>query len=514
MFGIHSFFEALQYQAKVDFGYLMLTIYFVAMSAVTIYCLLQFHLLYLYKKHHKHNPNIIYDKYAADDQNVPFVTVQLPMYNEMYVAERIIDYVAQQEYPKNRFQIQVLDDSTDETVEIVRKKVAELQAAGFDIEHVHRVNRQGYKAGALQEAMPRVKGEFIAIFDADFAPRVDFLRTTMTYFEDPQVGIVQTRWEHINKDYSFLTRMQALQLNVHFTVEQAGRSYGNLLLQFNGTAGVWRKKVIAEAGGWASDTLTEDLDLSFRAQIKGYKIKYLEKLESPAELPVEMNGLKGQQFRWNKGGAQNARKLLKLVWGDNSLNLTQRLHATSQLLAYGVFLWVFIAAVSSIPLAFAFQDLGISTHFLSFSVLGLFSVIGIYYTANVQAALSQATAPATFWDKVKFFGLFISFLPISMGLSLYNAVAVIEGYRGKASAFVRTPKYGVTGKQKSFIKASYVASKISWITIMEGVMALTFLGAVIGGIQTGNRAFLLFHSMLAIGFGTICYFSIKHLRFR
>jgi len=440
------------------------------------------------------------------------VTVQLPMYNEMYVAERIIDYVAAQEYPKDKFEIHILDDSTDETVEIVAAKVAELREKGFNIEHIHRVNRQGYKAGALQEAMPRAKGDFIAIFDADFTPRADFLKTTMPYFENEKVGIVQTRWEHINADYSLLTKLQALQLNVHFTVEQAGRSYGNLLLQFNGTAGLWRKKVINEAGGWQSDTLTEDLDLSFRAQILGYKIQYLEKLESPAELPVEMNGLKGQQFRWNKGGAQNARKLLHLIWKEsgNKLNLVQKLHATSQLLAYGVFLWVFIAAVSSVPLAFAFSELGISTHFLSFSVLGLFSVAGISYTANITAALNR-TVPHTVWEKLRFFGLFLSFMPISMGLSLYNAIAVIEGYRGKASAFVRTPKYGINGEQKTFQKASYVAKKISWVTIAEGVLALVFASSVVAGLLTDNTAFVLFHAMLAFGFGTICYYSIKHL---
>lgn len=512
MFGIRSLFEAFDYQAFVDFGYLMLLIYFLCMSAVTIYCLLQFHLLYLYKKYHKENPEIVYRQYSVSDETIPFVTVQLPMYNEMYVAERIIDCVAEQEYPKDKFEIHVLDDSTDETVHIVAQKVAELKAKGFNIEHIHRVNRQGYKAGALQEAMPRANGDFIAIFDADFTPRPDFLRTTMPYFENEKVGIVQTRWEHINADYSLLTRLQALQLNVHFTVEQAGRSYGNLLLQFNGTAGVWRKKVINEAGGWQSDTLTEDLDLSFRAQILGYKIQYLEKLESPAELPVEMNALKGQQFRWNKGGAQNARKLLHLIWKEsgNKLNLTQKLHATSQLLAYGVFLWVFIAALSSIPLAFAFSELGISTHFLSFSVLGLFSVAGISYTANVTAALNR-TVPPTFWEKLRFFGLFLSFMPISMGLSLYNAIAVIEGYRGKASSFVRTPKYGINTKKESFKKASYVAKKISWVTIAEGFMSLIFAAAVVVGLSTGNTAFVLFHSMLSLGFGTICYYSIKHL---
>ena len=509
MYGIQSLFEALRYQAFVDFGYLMLGIYFIAMSLVTVYCLLQFHLLYLYKKHHKDNPNIKYKSFEAGDHNVPFVTVQLPMFNEMYVAERIIDEVCQQDYPRDRFEIQVLDDSTDETVEIVRKKVEYYKAQGFQIEHIHRVNRQGYKAGALQDAMPSVKGDFIAIFDADFVPRHDFLRTTIAYFDDPKVGIVQTRWEHINQDYSMLTRLQALQLNVHFTVEQAGRSYGNLLLQFNGTAGVWRKTVIAEAGGWQSDTLTEDLDLSFRAQIAGYKIVYLEKFGSPAELPVDMNGLKGQQFRWNKGGAENARKLLKLVWGTDKLNMTQKLHATSQLLAYGVFLWVFIAAVSSIPLSFAFSELGISTHFLSFSVLGLFSVAGIYYTANVQAALHR-TKPISLLDKLKFVGLFISFMPISMGLSLYNAVAVIQGYQRKSTAFIRTPKYGIAEKGEKK-KAGYTAKKVSKVTIFEGIFALTFALAVVAGYLTDNYAFMLFHSMLALGFGFIFYYSIKHL---
>ena len=513
MYGLHSLFEAFKYQAFVDFGYLMLLIYFLAMSGVTIYALLQFHLLYLYKKYHKENPKIQYKQYGANDENAPFVTVQLPMYNEMYVAERIIDYVAAQEYPKDRFEIQVLDDSTDETVGIVAAKVAEYKAKGFNIEHLHRVNRQGYKAGALQEAMPMVKGDYIAIFDADFTPRPDFLRTTMAYFEDPKVGIVQTRWEHINANHSMLTKLQALQLNVHFTVEQAGRSYGNLLLQFNGTAGVWRKAVINEAGGWASDTLTEDLDLSFRAQIMGYKIQYLEKLGSPAELPEDMNALKGQQFRWNKGGAQNVRKLMKLVWNTNKLSGVQKMHAISQLLAYGVFLWVFIAAVSSIPLAFAFEQLGISTHFLSFSVLGLFSVAAISYTATITAALNR-TAPPTFWEKVRFFGLFLSFMPISLGLSLYNAVAVIEGLRGKVSAFVRTPKYGSAEQQAVTQKAAYKARKISWVTIAEGFMALVFAAAAILGAATDNTAFLLFHSMLSFGFATICYYSVKHLRLR
>lgn len=445
--------------------------------------------------------------------DLPAVTVQLPIYNERHVVVRLLDACARFDYPPDRLQIQLLDDSTDQTTSLIQRHVEEWQRRGVNVALVHRDAREGYKAGALRDGLASATGEFIAIFDADFTPRPDFLRTTMTYFEDPKTAIVQTRWEHINADYSMLTKLQALQLNVHFTVEQAGRSYGNLLLQFNGTAGVWRKKVIDEAGGWQSDTLTEDLDLSFRAQIMGYKIQYLEKLGSPAELPVDMNALKGQQFRWNKGGAQNARKLLKLVWNTDKLSRVQKMHAISQLMAYGVFLWVFIAAVSSIPLSFAFQELGISTHFLSFSVLGLFAVAAISYTANITAALNRNNPPS-FWEKVRFFGLFLSFMPISMGLSLYNAIAVIEGLRGKVSAFVRTPKYGITGNNNSFQKASYLARKISWVTYAEGGMALIFFAAVIIGIKTGNDAFVLFHSMLAFGFATICYYSIKHLRFR
>jgi hypothetical protein len=264
--------------------------------------------------------------------------------------------------------------------------------------------------------------------------------------------------------------------------------------------------------------LTEDLDLSFRAQIAGYKIEYLEKFESPAELPVEMNGLKGQQFRWNKGGAQNAIKLLKLIWSTDKLNLTQKLHGTSQLLAYGVFLWVFVAGLSSIPLAFAFSELGISAHYLAVSVLGLFSIIGIYYTANIQAALHRNGAPATLLEKVKFFALFFSFMPISMGLSLYNAIAVIEGYSGKASSFVRTPKFGITGpqasKEGSLQRASYVASKISWVTFGELFLAILFASMVVIGYRTDNTAFMLLHSMMSAGFGFIAYYSIKHLSYK
>jgi len=272
----------------------------------------------------------------------PMVTVQLPLYNEQYVVERLIDTIAEFDYPKDRFEIHILDDSTDETLDIVKRKVEEYKAKGFQIEQILRTVRQGYKAGALKDGTVFAKGEFLAIFDADFMPKPDFLKKTVPFFQDPKVGVVQTRWEHINQNYSLITKLQALQLNVHFTVEQVGRMQGDYFLQFNGTAGVWRKSTIEDAGGWEADTLTEDLDLSIRAQMKGWKIKFLEEIGSPAELPAEMNALKSQQFRWMKGGAETARKMLPTLWKSKDLTTRQKIHATQHLFASSVFLFVFL----------------------------------------------------------------------------------------------------------------------------------------------------------------------------
>jgi len=277
---------------------------------------MQFDLLVFYKRGLKsitlnpdNNPDNEVNKLPAD-YVWPMVTVQLPLYNEQYVVERLIDTIAAFDYPKDRFEIHILDDSNDETLDIVKRKVEEYKAKGFQIEQILRPIRQGFKAGALKDGTIFAKGEFLAIFDADFMPRADFLKKTVPFFQDPKVGVVQTRWEHINQNYSLITKLQALQLNVHFTVEQVGRMQGDYFLQFNGTAGVWRKSTIDDAGGWEADTLTEDLDLSIRAQMKGWKIKFLEEIGSPAELPAEMNALKSQQFRWMKGGAETARKML------------------------------------------------------------------------------------------------------------------------------------------------------------------------------------------------------------
>lgn len=490
------------------FAYIIFFIYTFALLYITVYCLLQFHLLYHYKKK-KTRAAALLGKKDIDDTSLPVVTIQLPIFNEKYVVERLLDNITSFDYPKEKMNIQVLDDSTDETIDLTREKVAEYKRKGFDIEVFHRTDRTGYKAGALKEATPKAKGEFIAIFDADFLPRPDFLLSTLPYFADPKTGLVQTRWVHLNEDYSVLTRLQAMQLNVHFTVEQQGRSAGNCLLQFNGTAGIWRKTCITDAGGWEADTLTEDLDLSYRAQLKGWKIEYLEKFPSPAELPAEMNGLKSQQYRWMKGGAENARKLLPSVWRSD-LKLGQKIHASSHLLSSGVFIFIFLSGVFSVPLLFALHQMGWSTHYFAFFFLALLSVIAVYFVANVEASLRDQSYGKLF---VKFIFLFPVFLALSMGLSLHNTIAVLQGYRGKQSPFVRTPKFNIQTIRDSLRSKSYISKRLSWVTIMEGLLAIYFAFGVVCGLMLETDVFLLFHLMLAIGFGSIFYFSVRHLRY-
>ena len=519
-------------------AFLVLGLYTVALLYITIYCVMQFNLLYYYKRGKRSTPEMIMTEQeqpmpvaaaavaehsstgtgatitlAEDDsESYPFVTVQLPIYNEMYVIERLIDAVAEFDYPKDRYEIHILDDSTDETLDIVAAKVEEYKAKGYNIEQVTREVRQGFKAGALRDGMQAAKGEFMAIFDADFVPKPDFLLRTLPFFEDKKVGVVQTRWEHINQNYSLLTRLQALQLNVHFTVEQVGRMNGEHMLQFNGTAGVWRRKTIEDAGGWEADTLTEDLDLSIRAQLKGYTIRFLENVGSPAELPAEMNSFKSQQFRWMKGGAETAKKMLPTVWRSD-LSLNHKVHATSHLLASSVFVFVFAAGLFSVPLLFFLSDLielGFSKNFFAYFLVGLLSIIAIYYVANIQ---SPANQEKNFGKAVlKFIILFPLFLALSMGLSLHNTVAVLEGYRGKKSPFVRTPKFNIKSIKDSFKKQNYLTEKLTWTTIGEGVLALYFLAAVVGAFYVQNTTFIAFHGLLAIGYGTIFAYSIRHLK--
>ncbi len=521
----------------------VLAIYTVSLLYITLYCLLQFNLLYHYERGKDGvQPELTMrdldtdafcgegsgrKAYAmagatlprsagtalapADPPCYPLVTVQLPIFNELYVIGRLIDAVAAFDYPRDRFEIHILDDSTDETVALVAAKVEEYAAQGFRIRQIVREERQGYKAGALRDGMREARGEFIAIFDADFVPDPQFLQRTIPYFADKAVGVVQTRWEHLNEEYSLITRLQALQLNVHFTVEQVGRMKGGHLLQFNGTAGVWRRAAIEAGGGWQPDTLTEDLDLSIRSQLAGYRIQYLEGVGSPAELPVEMNGFKSQQHRWMKGGAETARKMLPAVW-RSGLTFGHKVHATAHLLASSIFLFVFLCGVFSVPLLFhlaRLAELGVSKDIFAVFLLGLLSVIAIYYVANVQ---SVANKERSFGKSVfKFLLLFPAFLSLSMGLSLHNSVAVLQGYRGKKSPFVRTPKYNISSVRDTLRSRKYLSGRLNWITVGEGMMSVYFALAVAAAFYLQNTTFVVFHTLLAVGFGTIFFFSVKDL---
>jgi len=485
-------------------GYIVVGLYILALSVVLVYCLMQFHLLYHYRKTVKDNPDL--SPLPATD--LPFITVQLPIFNEMYVVERLIDNITKLDYPKDKYEIHVLDDSTDETVQITKKKVDEYKAQGFDIKHITRTDRQGYKAGALKDAMPYVNGEFIAIFDADFLPNPDFLKKTLPHFRNKEVGVVQTRWEHINERYSLLTRLQAFQLNVHFTVEQKGRENGTYLLQFNGTAGVWRRETIDSAGGWEADTLTEDLDLSYRAQLKGWKIVFREEIGSPAELPAEMHGLKSQQFRWMKGGAETAKKMLPTVW-KSDISFIKKLHATTHLLGSSVFLFVFALGVLSVPVLFLMNPMGIQKEWLGVFLISLLTIIIVYYIANVEQDWKTENK---LWLIVKFILIFPIFLSLSMGLSFHNSIAVIQGYLGKKSAFIRTPKFDIKGISDTWKGRKYRKYKISAVTVVEGLLSLYFIAGLCAAFYVGDFTFFILHVLLTIGYGATFFYSVSHLK--
>jgi len=487
------------------FGYLAIALYCVILTYILLYCLFQLQLLW---KHHYGRQKLPEELHLTKGP-YPAVTVQLPIFNEMQVASRIIKHCAQFDYPKDKLQIQVLDDSTDKTLEISRKAVKKYKGEGINIELIHRTNRKGYKAGALEGALPRATGEFIAIFDADFIPSPSFLKQTLPHFVSPEVGVVQTRWTHVNENYSLLTRLQAFQLNVHFMIEQSGRFRGGYFLQFNGTAGLWRKQTILDSGNWKADTLTEDLDLSYRAQLKGWRITYLNHLGSPAELPVEMNGLKSQQYRWMKGGAETATKILPQLW-KSSISLGRKVQGTAHLLSSSVFLLIFLGAVCSIPMLLFMSYRGIPAHFLGIFLAATLSIIAVYYSANV---LQMGQNPRTRSQKaLQFIGLFPMFLSLSMGLSLHNSIAVWDGFRGKRTSFIRTPKYNIRKKEDRFSGHPYLSQTVPTSTKVEIALAFLFLSASAYGWYIDYMAFFLFHVLLTIGFGGIAYFSIKHVK--
>jgi cellulose synthase/poly-beta-1,6-N-acetylglucosamine synthase-like glycosyltransferase len=475
---------------------------------ILCFALAQLNLLFNYRWARRHRQSEL-SWNDLDDAQIPVVTVQLPVFNEAYVMERLLDNIALLEYPRDKLEIQVLDDSTDETVKSTAAHVQKLQVLGLDIKHITRTNRQGYKAGALKEGLEIAKGNVIAIFDADFLPKADWLKKTIPYFVDPSIGVVQTRWSHLNRDFSLLTQVQAFALDAHFTLEQVGRNAKGHFINFNGTAGIWRRETIIDAGNWEGDTLTEDLDLSYRAQLKKWKFKYLEEVTTPAELPIVISAARSQQFRWNKGGAENFRKMVRKVVGSD-LPIKSKLHGIMHLLNSTMFLNVLIVAVLSIPMLYIKNEYA---HLKVYFIVMSFFVLSTLIFFICYWYMYRNTYGGGFKNFVTYIGMFFTFFSVAMGFSLHNSIAVIEGHIGKRSEFVRTPKFNLSAVGGNWRANKYLRKKLSPHVILEGLLMLYFAfgmySAFIVGDQGGDFGLFPFHLMLFVGFGFVFFRSLS-----
>ena len=485
-------------------AYTIIVIYTICLLLIFIYALAQLNLLFNYLKHrNKIDESEKFD--FSKSTEIPFVTIQLPVFNELYVMERLLTNIAELEYPREKLEIQVLDDSTDESVEITAQQVSKIKSTGIDIQHIKRTNRQGFKAGALKEGLKIAKGEFIAIFDADFLPASDWLKKTVIYFKDEEIGVVQTRWGHLNRDYSTLTKIQAFALDAHFTLEQVGRNSKGHFINFNGTAGIWRKECILDAGNWEGDTLTEDLDLSYRAQLKNWKFKYLEDVETPAELPVVISAARSQQFRWNKGGAENFRKTVWSVITAKNIPFKTKFHGVMHLLNSSMFLCVFLVAILSIPSLYIKNTYG---HLdWVFSLLSLFTISTIILFVCYWFTYKSIQGSG-FDNFVDYIRIFFTFFSVALGFSLHNTIAVLEGHMGKRSEFVRTPKFNISSLKQSWKGNKYLAKKLSPNMILEFALMLYFMFGMYSAIPLNDFGLFPFHFMLFLGFGFVFFKSL------
>ncbi|WP_340199818.1 cellulose synthase family protein [Ascidiimonas sp. W6] len=485
-------------------SYIIIAIYSTALVLIFFYSLAQLNLLINYLSYKKKNDEAAKFN-LLDPKEVPYVTIQLPIYNEEYVVERLLENIAKLEYPSNRLEIQVLDDSTDESVKETATQVEALRKTGLDIKHIRRENRVGFKAGALKDGLCDAKGEYIAIFDADFLPDSDWLKKTIIYFKDPEIGVVQTRWGHLNRDYSLLTKIQAFALDAHFTLEQVGRSAKGHFINFNGTAGIWRKECIIDAGNWEGDTLTEDLDLSYRAQLRNWKFKYLEDVETPAELPVVISAARSQQFRWNKGGAENFRKMVWKVMTTKNIPFKTRLHGVLHLLNSTMFLCVLTVALLSIPMLYIKNTYGHLAWFFDVTSFFIVSTIILFVCYWFTYKNIQGGGIDKFIDYIR---MFFTFFSVAMGFSLHNSVAVLEGHMGKKSEFVRTPKFNIKNLTDTWKGNKYLRKNISANTMLEAILMLYFLFGMYSAVPLNDFGLFPFHFMLFLGFGFVFFKSL------
>ena len=486
--------------------YLWLGIYLFALAALLTYGMNCWFLMLIYRlnypkaaQKHQHIKDAFHQNIPSKDW--PRVTIQLPIYNERYVVERLIESVCRIDYPKNLLEVQVLDDSTDDTAKIARTMVAKLKTTGIDIAYIHRTDRRGFKAGALKKGLRTAKGALVAVFDADFIPAPDFLKESVPYFQDPQIGMLQTRWGHINSDYSLLTRAQSIGIDGHFGVEQASRAWGGLFMNFNGTGGIWRKETIQEAGGWQADTLTEDLDLSYRAQLKGWKLMFASQVVCPAEIPVTINAFKSQQHRWAKGSIQTAKKNLgKLFKSDVSWLV--KIQAFLHLTHYMVHPMMLLVVLTSIPMLYTqwfFDNLAYPIMIFTVLCLATFGPSSLYL-------FSQRILYRDWQTRIKYLPLLMC---LGTGIAVNNTKAVLEALFNIKSGFIRTPKYGIRQKGENWKNKRY-AIPLNAVSILELFLGLYSL--------TGLLMFLFFSKYLVSpflliytsGFFYVFFLSVKH----
>src|SRR6058998_711975 len=465
---------------------LVLVAYFFVAIILAVYGWHRYYLVFLYMSHRDKKPQP-----GPQLDPLPVVTVQLPLYNEMYVADRLIEAVCRIDYPRDRFEIQVLDDSVDETRGIAELAVRRFAAEGVDIKYFHRVDRTGFKAGALEVGLKVARGEFIAIFDADFIPTPDFLMRLLPHFGDPRIGMVQARWGHINQDYSLLTKIQSILLDGHFVLEHGGRNRSGRFFNFNGTAGIWRREAIDDAGGWQHDTLTEDLDLSYRAQLRGWRFVYVPSVIAPAEVPVEMNGFKSQQHRWAKGSIQTCRKLLpEILRADVSLGV--KAEAFFHLTANFNYPLMCILSVLMFPSMVIRYNMGWYEMLLIDVPLffaATFSVCNFYMVC-------QREIHHDWRARIKYLPFLMS---IGIGLSINNTRAVVEALLDTHSEFARTPKYRIEGDADDWIGKKYRQS-VAVQPLIELALGLYFTATVFYALANGIYGTVPFLVLFQVGF--------------
>jgi len=426
----------------------------------------------------------------------PNITIQLPIYNERFVIERLLDSISNLNYPKKKIEIQVLDDSDDDTSILVEQKVEKLISLGFTISQIKRKNRIGFKAGALQNGLIQAASEFILIFDADFIPEPDFLINTLPYFSNDKIGMVQTRWGHINPRESWLTRAQEIGLNCHFIIDQGGRAKGGFFISFNGTAGIWRKACIEDAGGWEADTLTEDLDLSYRAQMKGWQFKYCPEIISPAELPNVLSAVRSQQFRWIKGGVETSKKLIARLWNCD-LPISVKLFGSLQLLNNYIYAFILLTGLLSVPLMLLKNKSMEFDLFFNWSGMLISVLIINFFYCFTAILIDKKNIIVSIKEILSAFPIAII---VSMGMSYHNSIAVLKGIQGQKTAFIRTPKFSEAQRENSYLK-----SQKNRQYLPEFLLFIYFLLAVIAELYFKDFGFLIYHLLMLSGFGFILY---------